>query len=203
MSDEPHTDTGVVVLAAGSSSRLGEPKQLVKFRDRPLLQKVIKECEPIEFGTGVVVLGAKAEEIQLQIDPGSFTFVINEAWEEGIASSIRRGLEAVLEEHPDTGHLLFLLSDQPFLSTGLIEKLLATHREGTKEITASSYKGDIGVPAIFSKAMFPLLLELSGDQGAKKIMLQYPEKVTTVPFEMGHFDVDTPEDRNELHNLES
>ncbi|NGP75032.1 nucleotidyltransferase family protein [Balneolaceae bacterium YR4-1] len=201
MSDDK--DTGVIVLAAGSSSRLGEPKQLVEFKDQPLLQKVIKECEPLTFGSGIIVLGSNAEEIQQQIDPGSFTFVINEKWREGIASSIRKGVEETLKNHPDTENLLFLLSDQPFVSTELIRQLLTEHRKETKEITASSYKGDIGVPAIFSKSLFPLLLELSGDQGAKKIMKQHPERVVAVPFEMGHFDVDTPEDRNELHNFES
>lgn len=197
-------DTGVIVLAAGSSSRLGEPKQLVEFRKQPLLQKVIEECDPLEFSSGVIVLGAKAEDIEQEIDPGPFTFVTNESWREGIASSIRKGVEATLKKNPGTGHLLFLLSDQPFVNTEVIRQLLTTHGEGAgdKEITASSYKGEIGVPAIFSKTMFPLLLELSGDQGAKKIMKQHPARVAEVPFEMGQFDVDTPEDQSELRNFE-
>ena len=196
-------DIGVIILAAGSSSRLGEPKQLVEFQNKPLLQKVIDACEPMDFGSGVIVLGSNAEEIKEGIDRGTFTFVINEQWREGIASSIRKGVEVTLRKYPNTGHLLFLLSDQPFVNTELVRQLLETHGEGKSEITASSYQGDIGVPAIFSKALFPLLLELSGDEGAKKIMKQNPDKVTSIPFEKGHIDVDTPEDKSELRNFES
>ena len=194
---------GAVILAAGSSSRLGEPKQLVTFRDKPLLQKVIDLCAPLNLSSQVIVLGANSDAIQEGVDPGKFNFVLNEEWSEGIAGSIRKGVAYSLELNPECRHLMILLSDQPFVSTELLQKLLKAHITGTKEITASLYKGDTGVPAIFSKSIFPLLMELKGDQGAKKIMKQFPDKVASVPFEMGYFDVDTPEDQAELRKFES
>lgn len=193
-------DSGVVILAAGSSSRLGEPKQLVTFQDKPLLQKVVDLCTPLEFGSGVIVLGADSAAIQKTVNPGTFRFVMNEKWTEGIASSIRKGVAYTLELNPQTEHLLFLLSDQPFVTTELLQKLWKTHTGG---ITASFYNNDVGVPAIFSKEMFPLLKELRGDHGAKKIMKRFRDKVSQVDFDMGYFDVDTPEDYAELRQFES
>lgn len=194
---------GAVILAAGSSSRLGEPKQLVTFKNRPLLQKMIDSCSPLDFSSKTIVLGANSNVIADRIHPGEFSFIKNEEWSEGIAGSIRKGLEFSLRQDPDIRHILFMLSDQPFVTTALLSRLLKSHFSKTKEITASSYKGDVGVPAIFSKAIYPMLMKLEGDQGAKKIMKQFPEKVTTVPFEMGYFDVDTPEDQAELRKFES
>jgi molybdenum cofactor cytidylyltransferase len=194
---------GVVVLAAGSSSRLGKPKQLVRFHDKPLLQNVIDHCERFDFISKVIVLGANSEMIKKALKPKAFTLVMNEDWKEGIAGSIRKGVQHSLDLNPDTEHIIFLLSDQPFVTAELLEKLLETHLSEEKKITACFYEDDIGVPAIFSKDMFPLLLKLNGDQGAKKIMKQYQDQVTSIHFEMGHFDVDTPEDQADLIQLES
>ena len=196
-------NTGIIILAAGESSRLGRPKQLLTFRDTSLLQKVIDQCAPLEFDTGVIVLGAHADDIRKAVDPGKFTFVMNPEWKEGIASSIRKGVEFSLELNPETEHLLFLLSDQPFVTTALLQRLLKTHKTGKKEITASLYDEDVGVPAVYSKPAFPLLKKLSGDKGAKKVMKRFPEKVATVPFGKGSFDVDTPEDYEALRQFES
>lgn len=196
-------NTGVVILAAGSSSRLGEPKQLVRFQDKPLLQNMIDQSVSLGFGSKIIILGANSETIKKALNPGTFTFVMNENWTEGIASSIRKGVEYSLGLNPGTEHLLFLLSDQPFVSTELLERLLETHRTEKSEITASFYNNDTGVPAVFSKPIFPLLMELGGDHGAKKIMRRFPDKVTPVHFEMGHFDIDTPRDYVKLRQLES
>lgn len=194
-------NTGIIILAAGESSRLGRPKQLLEFQDTSLLQRMIDLCAPLEFDTGVIVLGAHADEIQKAIDPGKFSFVMNANWQEGIAGSIRKGVEVSLEMNPELEHLLILLSDQPLVTTALLQNLLKTHSTDTKEITASKYNEDVGVPAVYSKSMFPLLMKLSGDRGAKKLMKRFPGKVATVPFEKGSFDVDTPEDYDALRDL--
>lgn len=201
MTEKEHI--GAVILAAGSSSRLGKPKQLVTFKDRPLLQQVVDICAPLNFNSRAIVLGANSDHIQESIRPGEFNYTMNEDWSEGIAGSIRKGVEFSLGLDPDIGHLLFLLSDQPFVTTELLQQLLDTHLNSSREITASLYKDEGGVPAIFSKSLFPLLLKLEGDQGAKKIMKQFPEKVASTPFKMGYFDVDTPEDQAELRKFES
>ncbi len=193
---------GVVVLAAGASSRLGEPKQLLTFRGKPLLQHVLDQTPPVSFASYVLVLGAGADGIRNAIDPGNFDVAINENWAEGIAGSIRKGVDRSLAVHPDLDHLLFLLSDQPFVSSQLIGDLAHTHIQSGKKITACMYGNTLGVPAIFSKIVFPELLSLRGDRGANRLIKQYRHDVAAVPFELGSVDVDTSEDYHELIRLQ-
>lgn len=193
---------GVVILAAGSSSRLGRPKQLVKFQNKLLLQHVIDTITPFHFNPGILVLGANAHKIQESINPKKVTVLENEHWSEGISSSIRLGVSESLKLNDSLDGILFLLSDQPFVSRELIEELIEKHSNGNQQIIACSYKDDVGVPAIFGKSFFPELMKLEGDVGAKKIIAQNSENVQCVVFKNGSFDVDTEEDVQELLNKE-
>ncbi len=197
------TRTGVIVLAAGSSSRLGQPKQLVHFQGKTLLQRALDLVASFDFATRVLVLGAHAGAILAETQPGTCTVVSNDQWAEGMASSIRAGLRKTLALEPETDHVLILLADQPFVTAELLATLLEAHTEANAPITASSYAGILGVPAIFSKAFFPELLALSGDRGAKQIMKQHASEVQAVPFERGLLDVDTPEDLARLREAEN
>lgn len=199
MSIHPHT--AIVILAAGGSSRLGRPKQLVQHRGKALLQHAIDTAAALGIPTGVLVTGANAEQIAAEIDPRHFEVVKNGQWQQGIAASIRAGL-ARATANPQVEHVLFLLSDQPFVSVPLLQELLQVHAKDGKGITASTYKGQPGVPAIFSKKYFVEMQQLSGDQGAKKIMLKHTEDMSLVDFDMGHFDVDTPADIEMLKTFE-
>ncbi|MCG2587280.1 nucleotidyltransferase family protein [Rhodohalobacter sulfatireducens] len=193
---------GVVILAAGSSSRLGRPKQLVEFQNKSLLQHVIDTINPFQFHPSVLVLGANADEIRKSINPKNVTLLHNENWSEGIASSIRLGVSESIKLEKSLDGILFLLSDQPFVNKELIGELLENHANGNQKITACSYKGNVGVPAILSKDFFPHLLELKGDVGAKKIIAQNSDNVQSVIFKKGSFDVDTEEDVQELLHKE-
>lgn len=202
MSDIRKTcNIGVIVLAAGGSSRLGQPKQLLKFRDKPLLQHILNQTQAFVFAVRVLVLGAHASEIKREIDPGNFKVIINDNWKEGIAASVRAGVTYSLETVPDLEHILFLLSDQPFVTNELIKKLAESHQTQGNGITASKYEDAVGVPAIFSKKFFRELRMLEGDRGAKVLMDKYPEKLATVPFSQGSIDLDKPEDYHKLVNL--
>jgi len=189
---------GVVILAAGSSSRLGHPKQLVPFQDKTLLQNVIDTAASFDFATSVLVLGANGDNIRKAIDPGTFTVLDNDSWPEGIASSIRLGVSGSIKINDSLDSILFLLSDQPFVTTQLIEKLISSHKNGRKQITACRYKKTMGVPAIFGNPFFPGLMELTGDVGARKIMLRNSKEVEEVTFKKGHIDIDTHEDYEQL-----
>ena len=189
---------GVVVLAAGASRRLGQPKQLLPFRGKPLLQHVLDQTQTLGFATRVLVLGAGAEEIRQAVDPGSFDVVWNERWEEGMAGSIRVGIERSVALFPGLEHLLFLLCDQPYVSAELLREMIETHFRSGKKITACSYQDTVGVPALFSKEVFPALLQLHGDRGAGGIIRQHPGDLAVAPFERGSVDVDTPEDFRDL-----
>lgn len=194
------TNIGVVILAAGSSSRLGQPKQLLRYQNKTLLQHIIDLVEPVEFTPSVLVLGANADLIRDATNLEDITAVDNEQWSEGIASSIRLGVEEAVKLNTSLDGILFLLSDQPYVSTGLIRELIDKHQYGDQRITACRYKQNVGVPAIFGKAFFPKLLELTGDVGAKKIIMEHSGDVEEVPFKKGEFDIDTLEDYERLQD---
>ncbi len=192
---------GVVILAAGSSSRLGEPKQLIKFKNKPLLQNIIDHSQVLPFGSKVLILGAYQEEIKKNINAGEFRVIINEEWKEGIASSIRKGVTKSLEYTPNLENILFLLSDQPFVTGELIQELVDTHKKNDKVITGCSYNDTIGVPAIFNKDMFQELCTLKGDRGARVLIKKYSDNVAVVSFDRGSVDVDEPNDYRKLLKL--
>src|SRR5690606_12004371 len=115
---------GVLILAAGSSSRLGYPKQLVRFKGIPLLQRSIDVSEPLKFTTKILVLGAKEAEISRKINSRSFVVVINENWEEGLGTIISKGIYEALKLEKELEHILIMLSDQPFVTKDNIEELV-------------------------------------------------------------------------------
>ncbi|CAM4314241.1 NTP transferase domain-containing protein [Gillisia hiemivivida] len=193
---------GVVILAAGSSSRLGYAKQLVKFKGRSLAQHAIDISDLLDFDIKVLVLGARKEEIERKIDLKGFEILINENWEEGMASSIREGVLRSQELLNELDHIVILLSDQPFVSRESIEALIQVQLDKNSQATFSEYAGDIGVPAIFSAEVFHDLKELKGDQGAKKLIHDQKLDFEIVKFEMGNFDVDTAEDVELLKQME-
>ena len=192
---------GVVILAAGGSSRLGQPMQLIMFQNKSLLQNIIDQShEAFDFSSHVLVLGAYASVIKKSINNGNFKVIINEKWQEGIASSIRKGVEDSLEIDPELESILILLSDQPFVTKKLISELIETHQKKGEEITASKYEDTVGVPAIFNKRLFKELCLLEGDRGAKVLIRKYQDNVAAIPFELGSIDVDMPEDYHKLLN---
>jgi len=193
-------DIGVVILAAGSSSRLGQPKQLLEFRNKTMLQHVIDNISVKHFDPRVLVLGAHADRIREATDLKDVTVLENEHWSEGIASSIRLGVVKSMQLNESLDSILFLLCDQPFVTTELIEELIQKHTHGEQRITACRYEGSTGVPALFRSDFFPQLTELTGDLGAKKIIARNRDRVESVDFKRGSFDVDTREDYNKLRD---
>lgn len=191
-----------MILAAGASSRLGHPKQLVEFQNKTLLQHIIDSAAPLNFTPSLLILGANANQIRRATNLNNVTVLDNENWSEGIASSIRLGVSESIKWNESLESILFLLSDQPFVTTELIEELIQKHANKNQRITASRYMENVGVPAIFGKTFFPQLLELTGDVGAKKIIAQNGKHVESIHFKRGFFDVDTKEDYIKLLNKE-
>jgi molybdenum cofactor cytidylyltransferase len=187
--------TGIVILAAGASTRLGKPKQLLPWQGSTLLQHAVQVARQVT-DQPVVVLGAHLHQLQAVLDPAAVQIVHNAAWKEGMASSIRSGLTAVMQQSPE--HVIFIVCDQPFVSAALLQELILAHRKTGKSIIASAYSGTLGIPALFDASFFPQLLGLEGDTGAKKIIQQHSEHVYAVPFPMGHIDIDTAEEYDAL-----
>nr|WP_321412567.1 nucleotidyltransferase family protein [uncultured Allomuricauda sp.] len=192
----------VVILAAGGSTRLGRPKQLVEFKGKTLLEHTMDEVGMLGFQNKILVLGANQEEIWNKIDSKGFKVVVNSDWERGMASSIKIGLEAALAEEAGLDCVLFLVSDQPFLERTNLIKLVHTQLTKNPKATYSQYGENIGVPAIFGKTAFPLLLQLDGDEGAKKLLQLDDFNFCTETFKRGGFDVDTEEDLRQLKTME-
>ena len=190
-----------VILAAGSASRMGQPKQLLTIGSQNLVQRAVRTaatafCDPI-----VVVTGAYANQVQASVDPHSATCVHNAAWQEGMGSSIRRGARAVANLSPAAEALIILLCDQPLVSPQLLQQLIMTHTATRQPLVASAYANILGVPALFHKSLFPALLRMSGAAGAQTLIRQHREAVATVAFPEGVHDVDTVADYEHAKHL--
>ena len=195
----------VVVLAAGRSARLGQPKQLVIFRGKTLLRRAVDTALGVsatDWQTPVgVVLGAYAEACRREADVPGVRLLANPDWPEGMAASVRQAMDWAVSLDADA--LILLLCDQPFVTPELLVNLIETHQLTTRSVVASSYDdGTTGVPVLFSKTLFDELLALRGERGAQVLLRQYPELVMTVPFPKGKIDLDTPEDLARLKSLE-
>ena len=191
--------TAIILLAAGSSSRLGRPKQLIEFQGKKLIQKAIGEAQKSKADSLVVVLGWNPELIKSTFDSKQIPFVINENWEEGMASSMQTGLRFLMEkEHPD--QVILMLVDQPYVESKLLDRLILEKERTGKGIVACSYSDTLGVPVIFDQKYFEELLKLKGSDGAKKVILRNKANVFAIDFPLGAVDLDTAEDLKRLEN---
>lgn len=164
----------ILVLAAGASKRLGRPKQLVQFEGETLIARAARIAG--EVGRTIVVISPELRDAV----PG-FDVVQNGNASEGMASSIRAGVEAA------TGDILITLCDQPYVTS---DHLRALANAGAP-IAATGYGGISGVPAFFAAKFKDELLALRGDAGARSVIEAHRDQVVTIPFEAARFDVDT------------
>jgi molybdenum cofactor cytidylyltransferase len=141
----------------------------------------------------ILVLGAHAPLILPAIEPGDIHTVINTDWLEGMASSIRYGLQQLLHIRPNLDTVIFLTCDQPFTSSELLDEMIEQHELSGKAIVACSYAQTNGIPVLFEKHFFGLLLQLKGDTGAKRILKDNQDSVFNIHFPEGSIDIDTAE----------
>jgi molybdenum cofactor cytidylyltransferase len=215
-------NVGAVILAAGGSSRLGQPKQLFVFRGETLIRRVVRAageagCDPV-----IVVIGEIGAAIRSELDirdsrisslprrdarrdppaAGNLThpamMVENAEWRNGVGTSIRRGLRQL----PKSVHAVVLLAcDQPLVDASIVGKLIAAWDESGRPMAASRYANTLGVPALFDRSCFEALLALPDDSGAKNLIATRPDDVVSIPFDDGAIDIDTPEDLRRLTSL--
>ena len=185
---------GAVVLAAGASTRMGRPKQLLQFGGETMLRRAASValkagCRPV-----VVVSGANATASRKALRGLDVREAENPQWESGLSSSVRVGIEALVTANPQIAAVVLMLCDQPFVTREIIAHLVAAHLETGRSIVASRYGGSYGVPALFGKAHFAELATLKGAAGAKQVIQKHLQKVQLLPFPEGEIDVDTPDD---------
>lgn len=185
----------MIILAAGSSSRLGTPKQNLIYKGQTLLQRAIQTAlTSVCSDNVVVVLGANESAIRQEISDQLVHVVHNPDWQEGMASSIRLGVAELIRMQPLLRGVILMLCDQPFVDPLLIYQLTEKRVESDNGIIACSYRGTLGVPVLFDASYFPQLLMLQGKEGAKKLVKAFPNDVATVSFPLGAIDIDTLDD---------
>lgn len=193
MQSHNNSEISLILLAAGESSRLGTPKQLLMYKGKNLLQHTIDLTQAMDMDT-VLVLGAYIGQILNQVNTYDMNVVQNIDWREGLASSVRCGLKHVLSLNPETEAVILILCDQPLLTAETLHQVLEKFHTSGNPIIHCDYGDASGPPALFHKSMFPYLLQLQGHDGAKKLVKQFPEKVALVDFPDGKWDIDTAED---------
>jgi molybdenum cofactor cytidylyltransferase len=202
-------NVGAVILAAGGSSRFGEPKQLLAFGGETLVRRAVRAASEAGCDPVIVVVGEIGDAIRSELDirdsrmssgpaRGNLTRAIiveNVDWRNGVGASIRRGLQ----ELPRSVDAVVLLAcDQPFVDAAIVGKLIAAWKETGRTIAASCYANTLGVPTLFDRSCFAALLSLPDDSGAKSLIAARSDEVASVPFEDGAIDIDTPEDFERL-----
>jgi molybdenum cofactor cytidylyltransferase len=200
--DRPPSQIAAVILAAGASTRMGTPKQLLEWRGRSLLRSITEtaiaaDCDPI-----IVVLGASSDSakrrlrqrIQAEIIDLPVQIVNNPQWQTGMGSSIRVGIQALLDLNPAVEAAILLLCDQPFVSSQTVWQLRSVYDDTHQSIVAARYQDTIGVPALFDRQLFPELLALDRLAGAKIVIKNHLNAVATIDFPQGSIDLDTPQD---------
>lgn len=186
--------TGIIVLAAGASSRMGAPKQLLSYNGVAFLQRAITSALGVGAGATIVVLGANAHEVRDTVTDGHVRIAVNADWQEGIASSIRCGVKELIATMTEAEAVLIMLCDQPFVTTAILNELINTAQHTEKDIVACAYNNIVGVPALFKRSAFSELMTLQGDVGARRVIENNAGSVQVVPFEQGEVDIDTPAD---------
>jgi molybdenum cofactor cytidylyltransferase len=185
---------GIIILAAGSSSRLGSPKQLLRVHGITFIAHVVKQASALPNAITLVVSGAADQEIRTALQSAEVPIFFNPQWETGMAHSIKTGLEALLLTEPGIEACMLLVCDQPHLSTSLLKEMVNLYETSRAGILACSYGNTAGSPAIFERQYFEELMRLKGQEGAKKIIQKYQTNAVYLPFPNGVVDIDTAEE---------
>ncbi len=186
-----------VLLAAGASRRLGQPKQLLRLPAHPnetLLERTLRITLAASFDPVIVVLGATADAIEAAAQLARATIVRNPNWQQGMASSIHCGVQAASAQQLQASGVLLLVCDQPALTCEHLQALLAAHRQHPEKIIASCYADRPGVPILAPRSFFPDLLALTGDTGARDLLRTQKNCLMEIPLPAGEWDIDSPED---------
>lgn len=188
----------ILLLAAGSSSRMGQLKQLLPWGEQSLIEHQIQTLLQTGYPVNVVI-GSNSELILPVIEKFPTNTFINTDWESGMGSSISFGIGQIIQLFPEAEGVLITLLDQPLLTTSYIEKMLVAWQPNSQQIMCSrSSSGWTGVPVLFDQCYFKELTGLKNDEGAKKIVNRHEKKVILLDGGELLDDMDTPETYQQL-----
>jgi molybdenum cofactor cytidylyltransferase len=186
-----------LILAAGAATRMGRPKQLLDWNGRPLVRLAAETALAARLDPVLAVVGSARAEVATALAGLPLRIVFNPYHAAGQSTSLRAGIAAL---PADVEAVLVLLSDQPFVTAAIVERLVAEWCASAASIVAPIYAGQRGNPVLFARAVFPELLAIQGDQGARAVLAANPTRIRPVLFNDPHplADIDTPEDYERL-----
>ncbi|NCO62660.1 MAG: nucleotidyltransferase family protein [Flavobacteriales bacterium] len=191
----------VLILAAGNSSRMGVPKQLLKWKESNLLQHTINTVNELNT-ENILVLGAHFNKIKPSIHSGNMVVLFNESWEKGLSHSIVIGVNHIKESLPNMDGILIMLADQPLIDSNYLNEMINLHHQNPNKIICTMYQnGKRGVPAIFNKTYFEDLLQLNDDKGAKELLIKHSKNLILLNGIKHTTDIDTMNDYEMLYKL--
>ena len=190
-----------VILAAGGSSRMGQPKQLLKFRGTSLLRRAIDTALAVPTEQVIVVLGHAADQLLPECTPTNATVVLNDQWMEGVSTSLRGGLAAVSS---DARGVFIYPADMPLVTPEALRELAHRQQVSGRPAAMTEAGGVRGVPVFITRSLFPALMIQEGDVGGAQYLRGHPEAVEAVHFDDPDLvrDVDRPEDYARLLELD-
>lgn len=197
-----YSNITIAILAAGASTRMGSPKQLLKWEDKTLLQHAIHTAKQTTASNVIVVLGANAEVITSEIENTAVSTLINNEWQQGLGKSIACVSDFMKNSEDKSDGLLITLADQPFVTTEYLDKMILQFSNHENGIIATAYNPkQKGVPVLFDKSYFKELSEITGDDGAKSVLKKYNGQLETIIPNFENYDIDTTSDYNRLKKI--
>ena len=193
-----YPQVALILLAAGESKRMGTPKQLLQYRGCSLIRHaassaIASSCNPI-----TIVLGANSDRLTPEINDLPVHISYNQGWQEGMSSSIATGINTLLEMNLDFDAVIVALSDQPFITNRVYDRLIESYDQNPVKAVACNYSDTIGVPALFDRTLVAELLELKHQGGAKQILNRYSDRAFNLDLPEAAIDIDTPADYQKL-----
>jgi molybdenum cofactor cytidylyltransferase len=192
------TKIEILIMAAGASRRLGQSKQFIQYKGKTLIRRIAEEAITANIGNATIVTGFDHDKIEEEVRDLNIGIYYNEEWEEGLGSSIRNGVKALLKTEPDTDAILLTMVDQPFVDSAHLRKLANAYDPLREMIIASAYSSTFGVPVLFDSKYFDEMIGLEGDEGGKKVLAKYIKQIVEIPFIAGAIDIDEKTDLNKL-----
>jgi molybdenum cofactor cytidylyltransferase len=197
---KPNAQLGAVILAAGTSTRMGRAKQLLPLGGSTVLARTIDNVRSAGLVEIVLVLGASAEAIRRQLPQSllkGLKVVVNRAYAQGMASSLREGLSAL---DPQCAAALIVLGDQPLVRPQTLQQIMAGYHRSGAQIVIPSHQGKRGNPVLLSRQLFPEAMALEGDTGCRAIFANHLDAIFKVEVEDPGIllDVDDQDDYDRL-----
>jgi molybdenum cofactor cytidylyltransferase len=192
------SETAVIILAAGNSSRLGVPKQTLLYNGQSLIRRIAGEAHSAKLSPVIVVTGAYSPEVSAELTDCDVYLVYNEHWQKGMGSGIVAGISKLQTISSDVENVIIAVCDQPYVSAQLFRQLIEKEAESGMGIVACAYADTLGTPVLFGRKYFEALMQLNGNHGAKKLLKLYHSDVAGFPFPHGSIDIDTADDYKEL-----